>query len=143
MDTRQSLSHSLPLWDTTIASTLGIEGSISGRAARARAGSALAVIEKRCRWRDSDRRAVQSGAPPWDPTDGAYQPLHVGRSQLLPVRRSGGPGDVLVHEGPAQVVGSGPQGELGPLDPHLDPGDLDVRDVAVQGDACDRVQLEG
>src|SRR5437588_4924972 len=54
----------------------------------------------------------------------------------LAVRRTGGAGDVLVHEGAAEVVGARLQDLAGTRCPDLHPGHLHVLDPRVVGDAA-------
>src|SRR5947209_4640582 len=57
----------------------------------------------------------------------------------LAVRRPGSAGDVLVHQGAAQVVGSGLQHLAGAAGADLHPRDLHVLHPRVVGDAADGV----
>ena len=55
------------------------------------------------------------------------------------MRGARGAGDVLVHQRAAGVVDAGLQQLREAAEPELDPGGLDVVDVAAVGDPADRV----
>src|SRR6266851_9150008 len=76
------------------------------------------------------------------PADLADEGLHHLGRKFLAVGGPDGPGDVLVHEGAAEVVAARVQGELRAGHAHLHPGHLDVGDPRMQGEAGDGMDLQ-
>ena len=84
------------------------------------------------------RGALGQGAP--QGLDDGGEPLGV---HHLTVAGPRGPRDVLVHQGAAEVIDSGPQDLADAFGPHLDPADLDVVDGAAVGDPAHGVHQQG
>ena len=85
----------------------------------------------------SSGSAVERRALLERPAQSARRSTELCLVELLAVARAGGPRDVLVHQGAAEIVRARLQDLAGPADPALDPRRLHVGDrVAVQ--RCDR-----
>ena len=86
--------------------------------------------------------AVEGGALHQGPTQGGHDGAEPSAPMQLAVAGPGRPGDVLVHQGAAQVVDPGPEHLADALGAHLHPADLDVLDGVAVGDAAHRVHQQ-
>src|ERR1019366_4232010 len=82
---------------------------------------------------------VSRGALGWDTFDGSDQGAKFARRNILAEIRSRRLGNALFHQRAAEIVRSRLQARQGLLKSKLDPGDLNVGDVAVQKHAGERV----
>jgi len=86
---------------------------------------------------------IEGGSLDQCPSKRGYEFFQVASGHQLTVFCPCGPGDVLVHQGPTQIVDPRTEKLAYPVEADLDPGSLHVVDESVVGDSCHSMHKEG